>query len=156
MEELRTIVLVVATLAVGLMAGVFCVYANAIMPGLRTTDDRTFVDAFRAMDKAIINPLFLSTFLGAAIATAAALVLHIDRPALPAIAPALVLYVACVAITMRINVPRNDALKAAAPTADASSLRTAFDEARWARWNRVRAVVTTVAFGCLVWALTRS
>ena len=40
-------VLIAATLTTGLMAGVFGIYSNAIMPGLRRTDDRTFVAAFQ-------------------------------------------------------------------------------------------------------------
>lgn len=35
------------------------------MPGLGSTDDRTFVGAFRAIDRAILNPLFMLVFLGA-------------------------------------------------------------------------------------------
>jgi hypothetical protein len=49
--------LVAATMTVGLMAGVFGLYAPAIMPGLDKTDDRTFVDAFQSIDRAIINPM---------------------------------------------------------------------------------------------------
>jgi len=39
----------------------FCLYANAIMPGLGRTNDRTFVGAFGSIDRAIINPLFLAS-----------------------------------------------------------------------------------------------
>jgi uncharacterized membrane protein len=59
MEELRTTVLVLATMTTAMTAGVFALYANAIMPGLRATDDRTFVGAFQAIDRAIINPVWL-------------------------------------------------------------------------------------------------
>ena len=41
MEHVRTAALIVSTLTMGLAAGVFGIYANAIMPGLRGTDDRT-------------------------------------------------------------------------------------------------------------------
>lgn len=50
------VVLVLATMTTGIVAGVFGLYANAIMPGLRETDDRTFVGAFQQIDRAIINP----------------------------------------------------------------------------------------------------
>ena len=33
------------------------------------------------------------------------------------------------------------------------AVRERFDETKWVRWNLVRAVATTVAFGCLTWAL---
>ena len=51
-----------ATVATGLMAGVYFIYAVAIMPGLRRLDDSGFVAAFQATDRAIINPIFLVAF----------------------------------------------------------------------------------------------
>jgi uncharacterized membrane protein len=53
-------------------------------------------------------------------------------------------------------VPLNDQLKAAGDPdriADLASVRERFNEARWAGWNLVRAIASTVAFGCLSWAL---
>jgi uncharacterized membrane protein len=60
-DVLREVVLIAATMTVGLMAGIFGIYSNAIMPGLRRTDDRTFVAAFQAIDRAIINPVFMAS-----------------------------------------------------------------------------------------------
>ena len=70
-EVLREVVLIAATMTMGLMAGGFGIYGNAIMPGLRRTDDRTFVTAFQALDRAILNPLFLLTFMAALVFTGA-------------------------------------------------------------------------------------
>jgi uncharacterized membrane protein len=151
--------LVAATMAVGLMAGVFALYAHAIMPGLGETDDRTFVDAFQAIDNAIINPLFIPTFAGALVFTALAAALHLGetgRPVLPWIAAALVLYLTAFVITVGVHVPRNNDLKAAGEPdriADLAAVRERFDEDRWVRWNIVRAVAATAAFGSLAWAL---
>jgi uncharacterized membrane protein len=159
LDVLRGIALVAATVTVGLMAGVFWIYANAIMPGLGRTDDRTFVGAFQSIDKAIINPLFLATFLGALVLTGLAAALHLGedgRSVLPWVVAALVLYLATVVVTMGINVPLNDALKAAGDPdriADLAAVRERFNEARWVRWNLARAVASTVAFGCLAWTL---
>ena len=63
--RLQRATLLLATLAAGMMAGVFALYSHTIMPGLGSTDDRTFVGAFQALDRAILNPFFLPTFLGA-------------------------------------------------------------------------------------------
>jgi uncharacterized membrane protein len=49
-EALRSAVLIAATLATGVMAGVFGLYSHTIMRGLGRTDDRTFVGAFQAID----------------------------------------------------------------------------------------------------------
>ena len=159
METTRAAALIIATLTVGLFAGVFAIYANAIMPGLGRTDDRTFVGAFQSIDTAIINPLFLMTFLGALVFTGLAAALHLGedfRTLLPWIVVALVLYLAVVVITLRVNVPLNDGIKAAgAPDriADLARVREQFNEASWVRWNLIRALATTAAFGCLAWAL---
>ncbi|NED99050.1 DUF1772 domain-containing protein [Phytoactinopolyspora halotolerans] len=143
----------------GLMAGVFGIYAVAVMPGLRRTDDRTFVGAFQAIDRAILTPAFLATFMGALLLSALAAVLHIGdggRSVLPWAAAATVLYLAVFIITMVVNVPLNDQIKAAGDpshSADLAAVRERFDEARWMGWNTVRAVLTTTAFGFLAWAL---
>ena len=159
MEIARTATLMIATLMVGLFAGVFAIYANAIMPGLRRTNDRTFVGALQAIDTAIINSLFLMTLLGGLVFTGIAAALHLAedfRSVLPWIVVALVLYLAVVVITVSINVPLNDGIKAAGDPdgiADLAGVRERFNEARWVGWNLFRALATTVAFGCLAWAL---
>jgi uncharacterized membrane protein len=158
-DVLRTATLIAATITVGVMAGVFQLYAYAIMPGLRRTDDRTFVAAFQAIDTAIINPLFLANFLGALVFTGLAAVLHIgegERSVLPWTAAALVLYLAIFVITLAINVPLNDGIKAAGDPdniADLAATRTRFNEAKWVRWNLGRAVISTAALACVAWAL---
>ena len=159
MEFVRTATLIIATLSVGLMAGVMALYANTLMPGLGRTDDRTFVGAFQAIDTRIINPLFLLTFLGVLVFTGLAALLHLAeefRSVLPWIVVATALYLATVVITLVVNVPLNDGIKAAGSPdliADLAAVRSAFNETKWVRWNLVRVVITTAAFGCLAWAL---
>jgi uncharacterized membrane protein len=160
MDAVRAMSLIAATMSMGLMAGVFGLYAHTIMPGLGRTDDRTFVGAFQAIDRAIINPWFLAGgFVGALVFTALAAVLHVPadrRSVLPWIAVALILYLVVFVITIGVNVPLNDAIKAAGDPdriGDLAAVRERFDEARWVRWNNVRTVASTAAFGCLAWAL---
>jgi uncharacterized membrane protein len=160
MDGLRIAVLMAATLSMGLMAGVFGLYAHTIMPGLAKTDDRTFVGAFQSLDRAIINPWFLGGgFIGALLFTTLATIAHIGRESLPWVAAALVLYVIAFVVTIAINLPLNDALKAAGDPdgiADLAAARESFNEARWVSWNLIRVVASTIAFGLLAWALTLS
>jgi uncharacterized membrane protein len=157
MSVLRAISLLGATMTMGLMAGVFVLYAHTVMPGLKKTDDRTFVTAFQALDRAIINPWFMAGgFLGALLFTLAAALSHLGHDALPWIVAALVLYAIAFVITIAVNVPLNDAIKAAGDPdriADLAAVRERFDEARWAAFNLVRVVTSTAAFACLAWAL---
>jgi uncharacterized membrane protein len=156
----QTVSLMAATITMGLTAGVCGLYATAIMPGLGKTDDRTFVGAFQAIDRAIINPLFMLTFFGALLFTGAAAYLYWKgdgdiRDVVPWVAVAAGLYLLVVIITMAVNVPLNDTLKAAGDPSkiDVASARAAFHETRWIAWNIVRTVATTASFGALCWAL---
>jgi uncharacterized membrane protein len=56
---------------------------------------------------------------------------------------------------VRVNVPLNDAIKAAGDPEqiDAAAVREQFSEATWVRWNVVRTGLTTAALGCLGVAL---
>jgi uncharacterized membrane protein len=92
---------------------------------------------------------------GALVLTLAAAIASRGTPALPWIAAALGLYLVAVIVTVAVNVPLNDAIKAAGDPASANvaQVRAAFHEARWAAWNLVRTVTTVSAFGLLTWAL---
>ena len=168
MTLLRTSTLIGAILTMGLVAGSFALYAHTIMPGLRKTGDRTFVAAFGQMDRAIINPWFMITaFGGAFVLTLVAGIANRGTPALPPIAAAFGLYLVAVIITIAVNVPLNDALKAAgdpahidvaqaaqaAQVAQVAQVRAQFNEARWAAANLVRVATSVPAFGLLAWAL---
>lgn len=157
LESMRiTPLLLAATITTGLMAGMFVTFAVAIMPGLARTDDLTFVTAFQAFDQAIVTPGFMAVFLGAVVLTAAAAALSRSHPSLRWIVAALVLYLVAVVVTIAINVPLNDGLKAAGDPqliADLAAVREKFDEPLWNGWNVVRAITSTAAFGSLSWAL---
>jgi uncharacterized membrane protein len=155
----QVVTLLPATLTMGLTAGVFGDWAHTIMRGLHTTDDRTFVSAFQALDQAIMNPLFMLAFLGALMLSGIAAVLYLrdgDHSVLPWVAAAFGLYLAAVVITMAIHEPLNDDLRAAGDPdriANPAAVRDAFHETRWVAWHIVRTITTTAAFGCLAWAL---
>jgi uncharacterized membrane protein len=157
MNTLRAITLLGATITMGLVTGVFALFAHTIMPGLRHTDDRTFIGAFQSIDRAIINPWFMLTaFVGALVFALAALLTNLGRAPLPWVAVALGLYLVAFVITVAVNVPLNDAIKSAGNPdhiRDLAAVRERFDESRWAAWNLVRVVTSTGAFGCLAWAL---
>lgn len=165
MELLRIGSLLAGTVAVGMMAGVYFTYAVAVMPGLKATDDRTFVAAFQHIDRAIINPVFVAIFLSAPVLTALAGVLTalvgVPDPGaagsrgLPWIFVAFGLNLVAFLVTIRVNLPLNDAIKAAGDPdqIDVTAARARFQESTWARWNVLRTALTLAAFGCLMWAL---
>src|SRR3954447_4360508 len=157
MNTLRAASLLAATITMGLAAGTFALYAHTVMPGLKKTDDHTFVAAFQSLDRAIINPWFMvGAFLGALLFSVLAALANLGEDALPWIVAAVVLYLVTFVVTLAVNVPLNDALKAAGDPdriRDLHAVRADFHEARWAAWNLVRVATSLGAFGCLAWAL---
>jgi uncharacterized membrane protein len=152
MDIARTASLVAATVTVGLMAGLFFAFSYSVMPGLARTEARTFVEAMRRINVAIVNAWFLICFLGALVFTALAAILH--RGAVLAwVVAGLVLYVVTLFITVRFNIPLNNQL--AAGDGDPAVVRERFEDS-WVRWNMVRSAASLAAFGCLVGALLTS
>ncbi|UNO40311.1 anthrone oxygenase family protein [Streptomyces sp. MST-110588] len=159
-ESIRNAALFAATATMGLSAGLFYAFACAVMPGLRQTDDRAFVEAMQRINVAIQNGWFSIAFGGALIFTVAAVALHLradGRSLLPWLVAALVLYGVALGITFAVSIPLNDRLEAAGnaarlPDAALSVARGQF-EAAWVHWNVGRAVASTGALACLVWAL---
>ena len=104
----------------------------------------------------------MATFLGALVLTALVAVLHFageGRPLLPWIVAAMILYFLVFVVTIRVNVPRNNEIKAAGDVdrlTDPQGVRERFNEAGWVRWNHVRAFASILAFGLLTWALIES
>jgi len=60
---MKPLILIVATLSTGLMAGIFFTWTNAVKPGIGTLDDMTYMKAFQAMNRLILNPLFYIVFI---------------------------------------------------------------------------------------------
>jgi uncharacterized membrane protein len=145
--------LITATLLSGLSAGLFTTFSYAVMPGLRRTSDATFVESMRAINVAILNPVFGLIFGGAFVVAVAGLVAAWSDSARPWILAGVVLYVVgAFVVTFAINVPMNDTLEAA--KGSPAALRSAFEH-KWVIWNGVRAVLTTAGFGSLLVGLIK-
>jgi uncharacterized membrane protein len=151
-----TVVILLAVLMLGLMAGLFYAYAGSVMPGLRRAADLSAVDVMQRINAAIQNPLFLLLFMGSPVVTAIAVSQNTDRPRVagPLLA-ALLLSVATLAVTFAVNLPLNnrlDRLGDPAALTDPGEHWAAFFTP-WVRWNLVRTVTSTGAFLAAAWAL---
>ncbi|MEV8328575.1 DUF1772 domain-containing protein [Kitasatospora sp. NPDC086801] len=158
MELARTLALVAATVTCGLTAGLFYAFACSVMPALARVEDRTFIEVMQRINVAILNGWFVLGFVGALLTTGAAVALHLPSDghhALPATVAALVLYIAAIGVTRSVNIPLNDELAAGGEPrriTDPAAVRGRF-EARWVRFNVLRALLCTAAVACLAWAL---
>ncbi|MEV8613834.1 anthrone oxygenase family protein [Amycolatopsis sp. NPDC051373] len=150
MSTASGVVLVVAIVAAGLIAGLFYSYAVSVMPGLARADDHTFVTAMREINIAIVNGWFLLTFLGAPLLATAAVVLDLvagGRGALPWLIAGFALLLAMIVISAVKNIPMNNALDRG--MASLAELRGQF-ETSWVRWNLLGAFASTAGFACLL------
>ncbi len=57
--------LLVTALASGLVAGLFYSYACSVNPGLGALSDANYLAAMQSINIAILNPVFISSFMGA-------------------------------------------------------------------------------------------
>lgn len=150
-------VLVLAAVVAALQAGTYFTWATGVMPGLARVDDRTFVSTMQHVNVAIVNPVFLTTFVAAPLLAGTTAVVG-GSPARGWAVAATALAIGTVAITAAGNVPLNDALAAAGAVdaiPDLASVRADF-ESRWVLLNIARCVTSAGAVACLAAAGLRT
>jgi uncharacterized membrane protein len=151
METVRHLALVATTVTTGLMAGVYLAFSIAVMPGLARNSDRTYVEAMRGMNAAILNGWFAVVFGGPLLLGIVTVATGLDEDYFGWVLVALVLYVATLAVTGVVNVPLNNRLDTTEPVEGARALF----ETRWVRWNVVRTVLCIASFIALLPALSQ-
>ncbi|MEO3870726.1 anthrone oxygenase family protein [Nonomuraea sp. B12E4] len=154
---LYDVTLVLATVATGLIAGLFYAFTICVMLALRRTGDRVFIEVMQRINAAIQNGWFALAFLGAPVFLGVVLMLdwRAGRGFAPGVVAGGVLYVVTLLITFGANIPLNNRLDAAGQPdrmADGAVVRRRF-EGPWVRWNLLRTLTSVAAFACLCWAL---
>jgi uncharacterized membrane protein len=156
-EDLVTIGTVAAAVAAGLVTGVLFAFSTSVMPALGRRPDAEGMAAMQAMNSAILNPVFLALFSGAALLCAA---LAVTAPFTADESHAVLrglgagLHVVGVfGLTTGVNVPMNDALDASDPASAAGADLWRGYLRRWTAWNHLRTVAGAVATALLVASL---
>jgi uncharacterized membrane protein len=135
----------------GAVAGLFYAFSISVMRGLDGIDAAAAIPAMQSINRKILNPVFLATFMLAPVAAAVTggLLLWLDQ------IPAAVVFFAAAATyvlgaflpTVVVNVPMNETLDVATiPTdpGEAERLWTTYS-VRWTRWNTARAALSTIS-----------
>jgi uncharacterized membrane protein len=126
-----------------LMAGLFFAFSISVMKALRTLPPPCGIAAMQSINVVIINPLFLTIFLGTAPACVLATILSLvwaSPGTLATIAGSAFYLIGVLFVTMRLNVPLNNALARVSPeTSEAIAVWNSY-LARWTTWNHVRAL----------------
>ena len=153
--SVKRLLLPAAATTVGMTTGVMYSYQTAIMPGIGRLTDHEFITAFQAMDREIVNPVFIGpVFLGGGALLAAATIAHRDEPRrFRRLATASAIYLAgVVGVTMAGNVPKNNKLAefrvAPSTVQQAAAARQEF-EGSWNRLHIVRTLASIASLGAL-------
>jgi uncharacterized membrane protein len=144
-----------AAVGCGLVAGVFFAFSSFVMPALGRIPARSGMGAMQSINVTVINPGFMLAFMGTGVLClvlfAAAWLWWSDLSGKLVLAGSLVYLVACIGVTMGLNVPLNDALAAAQlDTPEAASLWSRY-LVEWTTWNHVRTVAS--AFAMMIFML---
>jgi uncharacterized membrane protein len=152
--QIRYVLLVLGVLAAALIAGFFYAYSVSVMPGLGASDPLAATLAMRGINAVIRTPLFAFSFIGAlAFPVAAGLLARRRAVAILGVAGGLVYGVRGVAVTFTVNVPLNEALAAASPTAASAPDLWRQYATPWTTWNHVRTLASIIAFALVTTAL---
>ena len=153
----RFVLVVVAALGCGLMAGAFYAFSSFVMKALAHLPSTEGIAAMQSINVEAVKPWFMAGFLGTAAACVAVIAVSLFEWGEPFAAYLLVgglLYlVGTFLLTIVYHVPRNDALAAVAPDSpDAAGHWTRYT-ARWTAGNHVRALAALAAAALLTIAV---
>jgi uncharacterized membrane protein len=156
-------VLFVLTLAgllgCALMAGAFFAFSTFVMRALARLPPPHGIAAMQSINVAVLNPLFLTPFVGTAVLCAGlALVAWLRRPYPGSgwlIAGSLLYVVGTFLVTIAFNVPRNDRLATLDPLSSDAPRAWAEYVATWTAWNHVRTAAALAATAALTLALAK-
>ncbi|MDJ0393165.1 DUF1772 domain-containing protein [Rhodococcus sp. G-MC3] len=148
----------VSTIGCGVTAGVLLAFSVSVMPALRRQPAGAAIASMQQMNIDIVSPAFMTIFLGSAATVTLAAVTSLwsgqDTRILVTVG-AVLFVVGCVAVTIAINVPMNDALAAVDPDSASGAQVWADYMERWTRWNHARTVAAIAATAAMAVASRR-
>lgn len=145
MDGTATALALAASLGCGLVGGIFFAFSNFVMAALGSLPGAQGAEAMRAINRTVLNPLFLGTLLGTvALSLAAAAMARAGAAQAAALAGAVLYGVGCVGVTILANVPLNNRLAAAAGKPQGTAVWSSYLR-QWTRWNSVRTVASLAA-----------
>ncbi len=141
------------------MAGTFFAFSAFVMSGLARLAPPQGIAAMQSLNIAVINPWFMTVFMGtplACLALGVSSVLKWQSPGSVWLLIGSLLYlVGTFGVTAAFNVPLNDALASVKPNSvEAARLWTTY-LSTWTMWNHIRTLAAVMALGSFVLALNQ-
>ncbi|MDG1440910.1 MAG: DUF1772 domain-containing protein [Flavobacteriales bacterium] len=153
----ETIILALAILFTGIMAGIFFTWSNAVKPGIGKLSDLEYLKALQSMNRVILNNTFKIIFGGAIITTALLPAFYFNLyPNNVFWIFILILFtywIGAFGVTVVGNIPLNELLDKTSLDSisleEAKVLRTSI-EVKWNNLNLIRSISSGVSFVLLV------
>jgi uncharacterized membrane protein len=144
MFMLWTTLAAAAALGSALIGGVFFAFSNFVMKALAQLPAANGIAAMQAINRTVLNPVFLGVFAGTALLGSALIVRSLlawERPGSLAFTVGGALYVfGTFVVTMAFNVPRNDQLATLTTSSFEAAAVWANYLRTWTAWNSIRTV----------------
>jgi len=153
----ETIILALAILLTGLMAGIFFTWSNAVKPGIGKLSDIEYLTALQSMNRVILNNAFKIIFLGAIIAVALVPVFYFNlypKNIFWLFVFTLVIYwIGVFGVTVSGNIPLNEILDKtnleSITSEEIKTLRKSI-EVKWNNFNLIRCISSAITFLILI------
>ena len=151
--KIHTIILLLASLSTGIMAGIFFIWSNTIKPGIGKLNDMGYLSAFQSMNRVILNRTFIGIFFAPVILIPLTTFLNYniipDYKFWILLAATLFYWIGTFGVTIRGNIPLNELLDKTnlenISTEQAKSLRQSIEN-KWNRFNLIRTLTSIGAF----------
>ncbi len=149
MDQFIPFVGTMALLGSALVGGIFFTFSSFVMKALARVPPAEGIAAMQSINVVVLNPSFLSAFIGTAVLSLGAGGLALaawGRPSAPFfLGGALFYLVGTILVTMLGNVPLNDQLAAVSATDPAARVVWQHYLGRWTMWNHVRTAAAMAA-----------
>ncbi|MFN0220055.1 MAG: DUF1772 domain-containing protein [Hyphomicrobium sp.] len=158
-ESILPVLTFLAALGSGLIAGTFFAFSAFVMGALSRLPAEQGAAAMQSINVVVLNPWFLSVFMGTAAicaALAAATLFGWRNGGGAILLVGCSLYViGTFGVTIACNVPLNEALAAVDPASDAATKIWSQYLVDWTFWNHVRSAASLGAMASFIAALAR-
>jgi uncharacterized membrane protein len=148
---------VVGAATTGLMAGLYFAFSISVLPALARLDGDDGLAAMQHINRVILNPLFLTVFLGCGLSGAVLAISSIwtwDQPGAGLrLGGGLVAFAGNLVLTAAYHVPRNNAIDTVEAGTAAGRKEWARYQREWVPANHLRGIACTLALVLLLLAL---
>jgi uncharacterized membrane protein len=139
----------ISILGCALIAGVFFAFSNFVMNALSRIQPATGIIAMQSINITVINPLFMTTFLGTGVACIFLVISSLLKwhqiSTTYSILGSVFYLIGTIGVTIAFNVPLNDALAKVDPNSIDGMKLWATYITDWTFWNHVRALAAVAA-----------